>query len=248
MKKLSILVVFLLFISASIFAQDWTRLQATAVVDVAVAENGYMAVVNRTGELWTSRDAGANWAKDAQATGVARVSLNSNASVIGIVNTSGEFWISRNMGTTWTKTQATGVVDASVGRSNTFIVNQTGEVWFSPDLNNWTRTNAQNMKVVIFGGPFIFLADKDGQSFIADFNGNSNMSYRRAQGTGVADMDVAPNGRMWLVNTSGELWGASNSGATWNKDPQATGVAVVSTSNRYTIIANTSGEVWLKRN
>ena len=247
MKKLSVLVLFLVFVSASVFA--WQKTPAANAVDVAVAENGTVVVANRAGELWISRDAGTNWSQT-PASGVARVSMNSDASIIGIVNRAGEFWVSRDRGTTWTQTNATNVADASVGRSNTFVVNRAGEVWFSPnDFASWTQTNVTNMKVVIFGGPFILLVDNAGVVHTADFNRQQSLAVRRTPGTDAADMDVSPNGQAWVVNAAGEMWFSRDRGATWNRDPDnAANVVAVSTTNRYTFVVNRDGEVWFKRN
>jgi len=243
------LIVFLVFISASIFASgDWVRLQAGGAINVAVAENGFIAIANTAGELWISRDAGTTWARNGQAGGVTKVSLNSDASILGIVNRAGELWVSRDMGSSWIQTQARGVVDVSVGRTNTFIANTTGEVFFSADLNNWTRTNASNIRHVVFGGAFVFLSDREGVTFVADFNNQPNMAYRRTQAGGVVDIDVAPNGHLWVVNNAGEMWFSPDRGNVWRKDPQASGVVAVGKCNKYTIIANRTGEVWLKQN
>ena len=249
MKKLSMLVVFLVFVSSVfVFAGEWGKLQASGVVDVAIAENGHIAIANKSGELWISKDAGKSWTKNAQAAGVARVSLNSNATILGIVNKSGEFWVSKDMGSSWLKTKATGVADASVGRSNSFIVNRSGEVWYTADLDKWTKTTLTKMKLVVFGGPFLLLVSDAGAVSVADFKNAPSMALRTTQATGAVDIDVAPNGHLWVVNGSGQMWSSPDKGVSWSQEAQAAGVAAVSICNKYTIIANTSGEVWLKTN
>ena len=246
MKKLMILL--FLFISASVFAGDWVKLQAAGVVDVAVAENGFIAICNKNGELYTSKDAGASWAKNQQAGGVIRISLNSDASVMGIVNKNGQFFVSKDKGASWIKTQATGVVDSSVGKTNTFITNKNGEVFYTPDLQNWTKTNATGVKIAIFGGTFLFSASKSGETFLSEFKNSPLMAYKKTQATGAVDIDIAPNGNLWIVNTAGEMWFSADKGATWKKDPQAGGVTAVSLCNKYTIIANKNGETFIKEN
>ncbi|MCL2705356.1 MAG: hypothetical protein FWE72_04005 [Spirochaetaceae bacterium] len=248
MKKLSMLVVLLVFASAFIFAGDWKKLQATSVVDVAVAENGFVAIANKAGELFTSKDAGVTWVKNPQASGIIRISLNSNATVMGIVNKNGEFYVSKDMGSSWLKTKATSVVDSSVGRTDSFIVNTKGEVFFTSDFENWTKTNAENVKIVVFGGPFIFIASKKGDSFVADYKKSPLMSYKKTQATSVVDLDVAPNGNLWIVNTVGEMFSSADKGTTWKKEQQATGVVAVSLCNKYTIIANKDGNTYIKEN
>jgi len=248
MKKLSMLVIFLVLTSAFIFAGDWKKLQAGGVIDVAVAENGFVAIANKAGELYTSKDAGASWVKNSQAGGVTRISLNSNATVMGIVNKNGEFYVSKDMGASWLKTKAASVVDSSVGRTDSFIVNTKGEVYFTSDFENWTKTNAENVKIVVFGGPFIFIANKKGESFVADYSKSALMSYKKAQATGVVDLDVAPNGHLWIANTAGEMYSSPDKGVTWKKEPQASGVVAVSLCNKYTIIANKEGSAYIKEN
>ena len=247
MKKLSMLILFLVFISASIFG--WQKTPAANAVDVAVAEDGTVAVANRAGELWISIDAGTNWTRSPQASGVIRVSMSSDASIMGIVNRDGQFFVSRDRGASWTTTTATGIVDASVGRTNTFIVNRAGEVWFSPNnFTAWRQTNIVGMNLVVFGGPFILLVDRAGVVHTADFSNNPSLAIRRTPGTNSVDIDVSPNGQLWSVNTAGEIWFSADRGTTWRKDADAANVAAVSKCNRYTFIVNKTGEVWFKTN
>ncbi len=248
MKKIIVLFLLMCLISVSLFAGDWVRLNAASVIDVAVAENGTTALVNKTGELWISKDAGRSFKKDAQVEGGVRISVNSDGSVLGLVNRSGEFWISKDGGNSWAKTQAVGAIDSSVGKTNSFLVNKGGEIYFTSDYKNWTKTNATDGKCVVFGGPFIFLTNKKGESFVADFKNDPLMAYKKTQATGVVDIDIAPNGNLWIVNGSGELWFSADKGVTWKKEAQAKGVSAVALCNKYTIIANTGGEVYIKQN
>jgi len=250
MKKLSMFVVFIIIISASLFAGDWVKTSGSSAVDVAVAENGFVAVANTKGDVFTSKDLGKTWTKSPTASDVTRISLSSDASIMGAVNKQGSLFISRDMGASWVKTGASSVIDASVGRSHSFVVNKDGGVYFtaSNDFANWTKTEGgSDIKCVVFGGPFIFVSNSKGDTFIADFNKTPKMSYRKTTGSSVVDLDVAPNGNLWVANKDGNVFSSPDKGTTWKKE-SGSDVKAISLCNKYTIVANKNGDVFVRDN
>ena len=248
MKKLFFIVLILFITGGFIFAGDWVKLNASGIVDVAVAENGTICVVNYNGHLYISKDAGNSWEKSAVASGILRVSMNSNASVIGVVNLNKDFYISKDGGKSWVKSTAAGIVDSSVGRSYTFVVNANNEVYYTKDYASWTKTNIGNVEGVIYGGEFIMFKDTHAEVKTADFSGNPLMSPSKKLGSGIVDIDIAPDGRLWVSNKNGELYFSSDRGKTWKKDPDAGGIRTVSLCNKYTVISNNNKEVYLRTN
>ena len=247
-KRLNLLLVLLFIVSTAVFAGDWIKLDATGVRDVAVADNGTMCMATEAGHFWISMDGGVSWKRDQFATGITRVSINSNGSVVGAVNSAGKFYISKDGGKSWTPTDASGVVDASVGRTYTFITNTAGDVYFTQDYKKWTKTNGGGAKLVIFGGPFIMQGGIDGGVSTADFKGSPLMAYKPTSATGIVDIDVSPDGNLWVVNSAGNMYFSADRGANWTVEPSATGVAAVSLCNKYTLITNTSGIAYFKEN
>lgn len=247
LKKIGLLLFLLVILSGVAFAQTWSKLPGTGVIDVAVANDGTIVFANDKGQLYFSNDVGANWKQAAVAQGVTRVSINSDASLVGVVNNKGELYISRNKGTTWEKTIAQDVVDVSVGRSFSFLVNNKGQVYFSKDFTDWKKAVIENANLVIFGGPFILVSDKAGNVKTADFDGTPAMWYTETGARGVVDIDVAPNGELWIVNEKGEMWTSSDRGKNWKRNDVAKDVIAVSLCDKYLVIANKKGEAYIRK-
>ena len=246
MKKLSILVVFLVLTSVFAFA-DWMKLPGSKAVDVAVAENGIIVIANTAGEVWLSKDVGATWNKCA-GSDVIRISMSSDASIIGAVNKKGDFYYSKDKGASWTKAPGSSVLDASVGKTNSFVVNTKGEVYYTKsDFKSWTKTNVTNMKLVVFGGPFILLVDNSGGIHVADFSNKPDLAVRKTSGSSVVDIDVSPKGHLWVANDKGEMYSSSDKGASWVKT-DGSDVIAVSICNKYTVVVNKKGEIYKKDN
>ena len=248
MKKRITLFLLLLFISVSLFAGDWIKLPGGGIVDVAVAENGCVAICDKSGVLYVSKNAGVSWDQIPKVGGVIRISISSDASVMGIVDKSGKFYVTRDMGSSWVTSEAGGVVDSSVGKSHVFITDKAGDVYYSTDYKKWTKTNAADAKICIFGGAFLFISSKNGDTFTADFKNSPLMAYKKTAAGGVVDIDIAPNGNLWIADKLGELYFSADKGATWKKEAGVGGIVAVSLCNKYTVIADKSGIAYIKEN
>lgn len=247
MKRLEVLLLFVLLLLPSIWAQTWSKTSGFGFQDCAIEEKGSRIwAVGTNGTIWFSDDKGVKWTKT-DANGFMRIDADAALHLVFAVGSNGTLWYSPDVGKTWEKTNAIGIADVAIADNEVvYAVGADGSIWISAPgvFSKWRKTNSSGFQSIAGNSKYIVAAGSNGTIWVAPYDPSGDLDWVKTPAMDFRQVSFSPDSVIWATGNNGTVWFSKDLGKKWIKT-NAEGMAAVDYGSDTILGVAIDGTVWI---